>query len=68
MQPLGLVYLENSNVLMAWCLLRKDFRTFRLDRIHALTITDTSFRPRRVPLLRDYKAKIQEEMDQYQSA
>ncbi|WP_187430706.1 hypothetical protein ROLI_000470 [Roseobacter fucihabitans] len=50
--PLGLVYLDRSNVLLAWCHLRRDFRTFRLDRMSALRRTDHSFRPRRVPMLR----------------
>ncbi len=57
-QPLGLVYFENSNVLMAWCLLRQDFRTFRLDRIVKLDVTKTSFRPRRVPLLRQHLERL----------
>ncbi|MFK7744661.1 MAG: helix-turn-helix transcriptional regulator [Roseobacter sp.] len=52
--PLGLVYLDNSNVLLAWCLLRKDFRTFRLDRMNALIRLEESFRPRRVPMLRQH--------------
>lgn len=52
--PLGLVYLDKTNVLMAWCHLRKDFRTFRLDRMRNLQRTDHSFRPRRVPMLRDH--------------
>ena len=50
--PLGLVYLDRSNVLLAWCHLRQDFRTFRLDRISDLKRTDQSFRPRRVAMLR----------------
>ncbi|MGC3938100.1 helix-turn-helix transcriptional regulator [Roseobacter sp. EG26] len=52
--PLGLVYLDKTNVLMAWCHLRKDFRTFRLDRMRDLQRTDNSFRPRRVPMLREH--------------
>lgn len=52
--PLGLVYLDKSNVLMAWCHLRCDFRTFRLDRMRRLCRTTQSFRPRRVPMLRQH--------------
>lgn len=52
--PLGLVYLDASNVLLAWCLLREDFRTFRLDRMHDLHVLKDSFRPRRVPMLREH--------------
>ncbi len=52
--PLGIVYMQNTNMLMAWCHLRSDFRAFRLDRMDDLRRTGNSFRPRRVPLLRDY--------------
>jgi predicted DNA-binding transcriptional regulator YafY len=45
-------------VLIAWCLLRKDVRVFRLDRMRDLVITGQSFRPRRVPMLRDALAQI----------
>lgn len=57
--PLGLVYLEQSNVLLAWCHLRQDFRTFRLDRMRDFRRTDDSFRPRRVPMLRAHLEIIQ---------
>lgn len=52
--PLGLVYLDKTNVLMAWCHLRRDFRTFRLDRMRNLKRTENSFRPRRVLMLRQH--------------
>jgi len=51
-KPLGLVYFDNSSVLIAWCLLRRDFRVFRLDRMQGLEVTETSFRPHRVRLYR----------------
>ena len=41
-------------MLMAWCHLRDDFRAFRLDRMDDLNRTGSSFRPRRVSMLRDY--------------
>jgi predicted DNA-binding transcriptional regulator YafY len=40
LEPLGLVFWGRSWTLAAWCLLRKDYRSFRLDRIIDLTITD----------------------------
>ncbi|WP_299968573.1 YafY family protein [uncultured Roseobacter sp.] len=61
--PLGLVYLDNTNVLLAWCHLRQDFRTFRLDRMQDLERTTQSFRPRRVPMLRAHLALIREQME-----
>lgn len=52
--PLGIVYLQETNMLMAWCHLRTDYRVFRLDRMDNLQRTGASFRPRRVPMLREY--------------
>ena len=51
--PLSIVFLDNSQMLLAWCCLRQDFRKFILSRIRAVSRTDESFRPRRVSLLRD---------------
>ena len=60
--PLSIVYMQASHCLLAWCHLRSDFRAFRLDRMSALEVTEASFRPRRVALLRDYMERIREEM------
>lgn len=60
--PLSIVFMQNAHMLMAWCHLRQDFRAFRLDRMHNLTLTGASFRPRRVPLLRDYMKRLRAEM------
>jgi predicted DNA-binding transcriptional regulator YafY len=59
--PLGIVYMQETNMLMAWCHLRQDFRAFRLDRMDDLQVTGDSFRPRRVPLLRDYTTRLRAE-------
>lgn len=66
-KPLGIMYLDNSNMLSAWCFLRQDFRVFRLDRMDNLEITEESFRPHRVRLLRDHLEKIRSEHDNYAS-
>ncbi|MGB3245111.1 MAG: YafY family protein [Sulfitobacter sp.] len=60
--PLGIVYLQETNMLMAWCHLRKDYRVFRLDRMDHLERTGASFRPRRVPMLREYTQIMRAEM------
>lgn len=60
--PLGIVYVEASSVLLAWCLLREDYRTFRLDRMADLEITVDSFRPRRVAMLREHIARIRRDL------
>lgn len=57
-QPLGIVFMDNAHCLLAWCLLRDDFRAFRLDRMATLSVTKTSFRPKRAAMLRTYLARI----------
>lgn len=52
-KPLGISFMDRSNCLIAYCLLRNGFRAFRLDRMQNLKVTDKSFRPHRVPMLRD---------------
>ncbi len=57
--PLSIVYFDNALMCMGWCLLRQDFRRFHLDRMADVALTGISFRPRRVPMLRDYVALVQ---------
>ena len=57
-RPLSIVYMDRASVLLGWCCLRQDFRVFRLDRMQEMTVTEDSFRPHRVPLLRDALAQI----------
>lgn len=56
--PLTILYAEKVLVLLAWCKLRKDWRSFRIDRIAAAERTGESFRPRRVGLLKDYVTQM----------
>ena len=57
-KPLGIAYMDYNTSLLAWCLLRQDFRVFRLDRMRSLNVTSDSFRPHCVALLRDHLAAI----------
>ena len=66
--PLTIVFMQASHNLLAWCHLRQDFRAFRLDRMRILRETGASFRPRRVPMLRDYLMKMRAELEKYHSA
>lgn len=54
--PLGMSYSPSTLMLVAWCLLRDDYRTFEVPRIEALERGVSSFRPRRVQLLRKFVA------------
>lgn len=42
-RPLGMFFWGKVWTLVAWCELRQDFRSFRLDRIEELRISDDSF-------------------------
>ncbi len=62
-RPLGISYMDRSTVLIAWCLLRRDFRVFRLDRMRDLQVSGESFRPRRVALLRAAQQKFRAQQE-----
>lgn len=57
-KPLSIMLFDQSHCLLAWCLRRDDFRAFRLDRMRDLNVTETSFRPHRVPLLKTYLERL----------
>jgi predicted DNA-binding transcriptional regulator YafY len=52
--PLCIVFLDREVQCLAFCCLRQDFRRFKVLQMDAVSPTDESFRPRRVPLLRAY--------------
>jgi len=52
--PLGISYSEGRLKLLVWCCLRRDWRIFYATGIERSSLNGGSFRPRRVPLLRDY--------------
>ena len=56
--PLQIVYMDEVLCLLAHCCLRDAPRVFRLDRIRQLSLSDQSFRPHRVSLLRDMLADL----------
>ncbi len=43
-RPIALVYYVDSVILAAWCLMRDDFRHFRLDRLTACAPSEISFK------------------------
>ena len=56
--PLAIVYFDRALMCLAWCTSRQDFRRFHIERMEEARLSEESFRPRRVPLLRDYIALI----------
>jgi predicted DNA-binding transcriptional regulator YafY len=59
--PLAVVFLDRSLMCLAYCTLRQDFRRFHLHRMTDVTASDDSFRPRRVPMLRQFLAQMRGE-------
>lgn len=59
--PLGTVFLDREVQCLAFCCLRQDFRRFKVQQMDRVALTDESFRPRRVPLLRDFIARLRVE-------
>jgi predicted DNA-binding transcriptional regulator YafY len=53
-RPLSLAYFGPVWVLAAWCELREDFRTFRLDRIEDFSVTEARFRQEPGKSLHDF--------------
>jgi predicted DNA-binding transcriptional regulator YafY len=59
--PLGTVFLDREVQCLAFCCLRQDFRRFKINQMSDLLLTDESFRPRRVPLLRSFIDRLRGE-------
>ncbi len=57
-RPLGLHFWGSAWTLAAWCELRRDFRSFRLDRIGTYAVTGDTFRDEPGKTLDDYLRKI----------
>jgi predicted DNA-binding transcriptional regulator YafY len=53
-EPLGLYYWGRTWTLASWCQLRQDFRTFRIDRITAMTPTGEKTKAAKGKTLRDF--------------
>jgi predicted DNA-binding transcriptional regulator YafY len=60
-RPLGLFYWGPSWSLAAWCELRQDFRSFRVDRLQGLVALEGAFSPEPGQSLADMMARIERE-------
>lgn len=61
-EPIGIFYQANHWYLIAFCLLRNDYRYFRVDRISHLTITDKTFKKEH-PSLKSFLKEISNEKE-----
>ena len=55
---MALLFWGNVWTLVAWCELRADFRSFRVDRFQTLRILDESFTPERGQRYEDFLAQV----------
>nr|WP_315225255.1 YafY family protein [uncultured Albidiferax sp.] len=53
-QPLGCFYWGRTWTLVAWCEVRQDFRSFRVDRLRGVAVLDAPFRPEAGRTLADF--------------
>ena len=53
-RPLGLAFYGPVWLLVSWCELRDDFRSFRLDRIADMTVLNETFRPEPGKTIQDF--------------
>ena len=56
--PLALHFWGRVWTLAAWCELRQDFRTFRVDRAEGVFVTGERFEPTAGRRLEDYLARV----------
>lgn len=59
-EPVGLFFLSGYWHLIGFCRLRKDYRDFRVDRIHKMAVTAEKFEGKH-PTLKDYVALMKKE-------
>ncbi len=57
-ESVGVYYASEQWYLIAWCRLRRDYRTFRLDRINSLKTLDETYEAQAHPTLKEYVDKV----------
>ena len=60
-KPVALVFFPNAHLLTAWCHMRQDFRSFRVDRIRSARDTGEQFKREKKSLLSRYKRHVNAE-------
>jgi predicted DNA-binding transcriptional regulator YafY len=59
-EPVGIYYLGERWYMVAWCRLRKDYRTFKFGSINKLTVTEERFEQQH-PSLKSFLCKVSKE-------
>ena len=54
-EPMAIVYKDRKRNLVAWCRLRNDYRSFRLDRLNMIKVKNEDFMRRQDFKLEDFQ-------------
>jgi predicted DNA-binding transcriptional regulator YafY len=65
LRPIALHFWGNAWTVVAWCELRVDFRSFRVDRFRTLTVLNEPFIPELGKRYQDFIAKVRREHPEY---
>jgi predicted DNA-binding transcriptional regulator YafY len=66
--PIAIGYFQHARVLVGWCEIREDFRSFRTDRIEAAIFLDARFPERASTLRRKWRQKMMERRNEAPTA
>ena len=58
--PIAVAYFDAQRLIIAWCELRQAFRSFRTDRMLAMTVEDAKYPARRKALLKQWQDESRE--------
>ena len=64
--PIAIAYFDAQRLVVAWCELRRDFRTFRTDRMLTLRLISEKYPERRKALLKKWQEQVARETGQTQ--
>jgi predicted DNA-binding transcriptional regulator YafY len=59
--PIAVSYFDAQRIIIGWCELRKDFRSFRTDRMQAMEVLKDKYPERRKVLLKRWKEEVRKE-------
>lgn len=55
--PFMIGFFEKVRIVAAWCEMRRDFRSFRVDRISAMTVSEERYPKRRAVMLKEWRER-----------
>ena len=55
--PFMIGFFEKVRIVAAWCEMRQDFRSFRVDRIRAMTVSEERYPKRRAVMLKEWRER-----------